>query len=429
MSAVPASIAKRRARNVFRAEVRESFAMAFASINAHKLRSGLTLLGVLVGVFSIVVVMTALRVLQDNIESNLNLLGANTFAVQRFPAVQVDGDPGAQERYFRRKQFRYEAARQLEERADLARSIGISTSEVWEGEVFSEHAHTNPNTEVLGVTPGSFETRNVVVEEGRALNSVDLEGNRHVCVIGASVARKLFAHGSAIGERVKADGVGYTVVGVTEPKGRLFGMDQDAFVLIPLTTAMNRYGRERSLSIQVQAWSAETYDDTMEQVRGILRTLRKVPPGEEDDFEIVSNDSIIRQFRALTLAVRSGAAVISSIALLAAGIGIMNIMLVSVTERTREIGIRRAIGAKKRHVMTQFVMEAVALCQIGGAGGVILGILGGNLAAVFLEFPPVIPWDWVLIGMLVCSLVGLLFGTYPAWKAANLDPIESLRYE
>ena len=157
--------------------------------------------------------------------------------------------------------------------------------------------------------------------------------------------------------------------------------------------------------------------------------LRKVPPGKKDDFEIFSNDSLISQFNSFTLAVRVGVAVISSISLLAAGIGIMNIMLVSVTERTREIGIRRAVGAKKRNVMTQFVMEAVILCQIGGLMGVALGILGGNLAAFYLKLTPVIPVDWVVIGLVICSIVGIVFGTYPAYKAANLDPIESLRYE
>ncbi len=410
------------------AEIRESFAMAVDSIVVHKLRSSLTLLGVLVGVFSIVVVMTAVRVLQSNIESNLNLLGANTFSVQRFPAVQVDNDLGAQERYFRRKRFRYSMARDLEERATLARSTGASC-EPWQGAVYANDRKTNPDISLIGVTPGTFETRNWVVEDGRALTSADLEANRYVCVIGASVASKLFPFGSAVGGRVKADGVGYGVIGVTAEKGRLFGQDQDAFVLIPITTALDRYGQDQSIHIQVQARSRATYDDTLEQVRGILRTLRKVPPGEEDDFEIASNDSIIRQFRALTLAVRVSAGVISSIALLAAGIGIMNIMLVSVTERTREIGVRRAIGAKKRHILTQFVMEAIALCQLGGAAGVVLGILTGNLAAYFFKVPPVIPWDWVVLGMIVCSMVGLVFGTYPAWKAANLDPIESLRYE
>ena len=157
--------------------------------------------------------------------------------------------------------------------------------------------------------------------------------------------------------------------------------------------------------------------------------IRKVPPGEEDDFEIFSNDSLIAQFKTFTFTVRVGVAVISSIALLAAGIGIMNIMLVSVTERTREIGIRRAIGAKKRNIMTQFIMEAVVLCEVGGAIGVVLGIVGGNAAAYFMKVPPVIPVDWVIFGLLICSVVGIVFGTYPAYKAANLDPIESLRYE
>lgn len=415
-------------RNLLAAEVRESFAMALDSIAAHKLRSGLTLLGVLIGVFSIVVVMTAVRVLQNNIESRLNVLGANTFSVQRFPAVRVDGDPAAMERYFRRKEFRYGMVRPLEERATLARAVGVSC-DLWSGEVHSRWDKTNPGVPLVGVTPGHFETLNRVVEEGRALNATDLDNARNLCVLGSSVARKLFPRGSALGERVRAGGAYYRVVGVTEAKGRLFGQDQDSYVLIPITTGLNRYGRERSIAIQVQAWSQKAYEETLEQVRGILRTLRKVEPGAEDDFEIASNDSIIRQFRSLTLSVRAGAGVISSIALVAAGIGIMNIMFVSVTERTREIGIRRAIGAKKRHILTQFILEAIALCQVGGAVGVVLGVIAGNLAAVFLKLPAVIPWDWVGIGMLVCSLVGLIFGVYPAWKAAHLDPIESLRYE
>jgi putative ABC transport system permease protein len=164
-------------------------------------------------------------------------------------------------------------------------------------------------------------------------------------------------------------------------------------------------------------------------VRGILRAARKVPAWKEDDFEVFSNESMITQFKQFTFSVRVGVLVVSSIALLAAGIGIMNIMLVSVTERTREIGIRRAIGAKKRNILTQFIMEAIVLCQLGGIAGVVLGILGGNAAAYFLHAPPVIPLDWIAIGLAICSLVGVVFGTYPAVKAANLDPIESLRYE
>jgi putative ABC transport system permease protein len=199
---------------------------------------------------------------------------------------------------------------------------------------------------------------------------------------------------------------------------------------MPVTTGLNRYGRWwQSLNILVQAKDHESFAATMEEVHGLMRIIRKVPPGQDDDFEMVSNDSMIEQFQSFTRSVRIGVAVVSSIALLAAGVGIMNIMLVSVTERTREIGIRRAIGAKRRNVMIQFLIEAVVLSEVGGVIGVILGILGGNLVSILLKLPPVIPFDWVGIGLGICSLVGIIFGTYPAWKAANLDPIDSLRYE
>jgi len=229
---------------------------------------------------------------------------------------------------------------------------------------------------------------------------------------------------------VKIDGINYTVVGTLESKGGAMGGDQDNFVVVPVTTCLNRYGHWwRSLNILVQAPSRESYDSTLEEVRGIMRVIRKVPPGKDDDFEIASNNSMIEQFQKFTRTVRIGVMLVSAVALLAAGVGIMNIMLVSVTERTREIGIRRAIGAKKRNIMVQFIMEAIVLCEVGGAVGVALGILGGNLLALVLKLPPVIPFDWVAIGLAMCSVVGIIFGTYPAWKAANLDPIESLRYE
>jgi len=167
----------------------------------------------------------------------------------------------------------------------------------------------------------------------------------------------------------------------------------------------------------------------VDEVRGLLRVLRKVPPGDEDDFEIVSNDSLIREFNNFTRAVRIGVAAVSSIALLAAGIGIMNIMLVSVTERTREIGVRRAVGAKKRHIRIQFILEAVVLCQLGGIAGAMLGLLAGNGLAYLMKVPPAVPVDWLVLGVVICSVVGVIFGTYPAWRAANLDPVDSLRYE
>ncbi len=410
------------------AELRESFLMAMSALAAHKLRSALTLIGVLVGVFSIIVVMTAMRAMQRNIEGELGRLSNLTFVVQKYPGVYFGG-PEGYEKFWRRKNITYAQGQQLAERATLPASVGMETG-LWSGEVSSRYASSPPEVVMLGVTPGSFPAKNWMVLEGRALLDSDVDGSRDVCVLGHSLARILFPFASPVGDRVKLDGINYHVVGVLESKGAMQGGEQDNFALIPISTGLNRYGRAwRSLSIFVQARETALYEDTVEQVRGILRSIRKVPPGKEDDFEIFSSDSMINQFNNFTRMVRLGIAAVSSIALLAAGVGIMNIMLVSVTERTREIGIRRAVGAKKRNIMAQFILEAIMLCQVGGVTGVLLGIAGGNVVAFFLKARLVVPVDWALLGLLVCSLVGIVFGVYPAHKAANLDPIESLRYE
>ncbi len=409
-------------------EVRESFAMAMNALAAHKLRAALTLLGVVVGVFSIILTMTAMRVLQSNIESQLSGLGAHTFTVDKWPAMNFEG-PQGWEKYRRRKPLTLQHQMILQERATLAAAVGAETG-FWRSEASSRFTKTDPDVLLLGVTPEALACKGWNIEEGRGLLAADVDAARFVCLLGNKLAKKLFPRGSAVGQTIKYDGVNHLVVGVLEASTSM-GEGQDNFVAVPITLGLNRYGGGtwRSLSLLVQARDQASYDDCVEQVRGILRVARKVPPGEPDDFEISSNDSLIKQFRGLTFAVRVGVAVISSIALLAAGIGIMNIMLVSVTERTREIGIRRAIGAKKRNIMTQFIMEAVVLCEVGGVIGVALGILGGNATAYFFKVPPAIPVDWIVIGLVICSVVGIIFGTYPAYKAANLDPIESLRYE
>ena len=413
---------------VFRAELKESFLMAMSALAAHKLRSALTLLGVLVGVFSIIVVMTAMRAMQRAIEADLSQLGGQTFQIDKWPGVYFGGEEGF-ERFWRRKNITFAQGLKLQEQATLALHVGME-SWFWGGEVSSRYEKTPPDVPLLGETPGSFPAKNWIIQDGRALTESDVDSARDVCVLGNNLAKTLFPFGSPLGERVKFDGINYTVIGVLEPKGTMLGGNQDKFAVIPLTAGLNRYGRRwTSLSLLVQARDAASYDDTVEQVRGAFRTIRKVPPGEPDDFEVFSNDSMITQFKTFTFAVRMGVILVSSIALIAAGIGIMNIMLVSVTERTREIGIRRAIGAKKRNIMTQFIMEAVVICEVGGVIGVALGIAGGNVAAHFLQLSAVIPFDWVIIGLVICSLVGIIFGTYPAFKAANLDPIDSLRYE
>jgi putative ABC transport system permease protein len=413
---------------LWQAELRESFQMAMHALATHKLRSALTLLGVLIGVFSIIVVMTAIRVLQTNIESELSQLGTHTISITKNPAIHVMGRE-SWEKIWRRKNITYAQALQLKDKTTLAKSIAVDST-LWRDAAFSRFSETNPDVPLMGVSPESFPARNWVVEHGRGILESDLDSVRNVCVLGSSLAKKLFPFGTGLGEKVKFRGISYTVVGVLEARGQTLGGDQDNFMVIPMTTGLNRFGAQwRSLTILVQAHDAKHFDDTIEQARGALRAIRKVPPGEEDDFEVITNDSLVSQFRSITFAVRVGATAVSSIALLAAGIGIMNIMLVSVTERTREIGIRRAVGAKKRNILAQFILEAIMICQVGGILGVILGILGGNAAAWALKMPAVIPVDWAVLGVVICSIVGIVFGTYPAIKAANLDPIESLRYE
>jgi putative ABC transport system permease protein len=410
------------------AELRESFSMAMTALISHKLRSALTLLGVMIGVFSIIVVMTTMRVMQNDIERNISQLGSHTFMIRKWPAIHFGG-PEGWEKFRRRKDISLIQARRLLDKATLPAAIGIEAT-FWAGEVQTRYEVSAPNVQLFGETTGSFAARNWNLAEGRLLTDADVDGARNVCVLGSGLAKTVFPYGSPIGEQLKIDGIAYTIIGLLEPRGGSVGGDQDNFAVIPLTTGLDRYGRRtRSLDILVQAHDQAAYEDTVDQVRGLLRVIRKVPPGGEDDFELFSNDSMIEQFKSFTLAVRLGVAIVSSIALVAAGIGIMNIMLVSVTERTREIGVRRAVGAKKRNIMAQFIMEAIVLCEVGGAVGVVFGILGGNATALLLKLKPVIPVDWVLIGLTICSVVGVIFGTYPAYKAANLDPIESLRYE
>jgi putative ABC transport system permease protein len=428
-TATPQTTTAKRFRGVsLRAELKESVAMALAALAAHKLRSALTLLGVVVGVFSIIVVMTAMRVMQSNIEKELGQLGAQTFSIQKHPAIFVNGHEGW-EKVMRRPNITWQQAQALKEKSTLGQTVAVETG-LARDQASSRYAEMEGDVVLYGVSPETFAARNWVIEQGRAIISSDIDSARMVCVLGSTVAKQTFPHSSALGEKIKYRGINYSVVGVLESRGRTLGGDQDSFIAIPITTGFNRFGVQwRSLSILVQAVDSVHLEDTMEQVRGAMRAIRKVAPQDPDDFELFTNDSLIEQFRSITLAVRIAAIVISSIALLAAGIGIMNIMLVSVTERTREIGIRRAIGARKRNILVQFISEAIVICQIGAFIGAFLGILGGNAAAFAFKVPPVFPLDWTILSVVICTLVGLIFGTYPAVKAANMDPVESLRYE
>ena len=408
-------------------DFKEATILALGALRQHKLRSVLTLLGIAVGVFSIIAVMTAMGVLRNSIESGLTQLGAHTFQIQKFGGFMTG--PPDMSRFRNRKDITYEQGLAVKEKATLAEAVGL---EVWRfGKVVKALSgeQTNPNVSLCGEDREGFVTNNWGIGDGRLFTADELLSSEDVIVLGADVVKKVFPKTDPLGQNVRIDGRQFKVVGVAERKGQRLGGNQDNFAAVPITTFFRYYGKERSIHIMVKALNGNVYEDCLEQVRGILRTARQVEPGAEDDFYIFSNDSLIETFNETTYYVRVGIMVISFISLVAAGVGIMNIMLVSVTERTREIGIRKAVGAQKRNILSQFILEAVVLSELGGIIGVVLGVAGGNSVAAIFEIPAVVPYDWVAIGLIACSVVGIVFGVYPAWKAANLDPIEALRYE
>jgi len=402
------------------------FSISFQSILNNKLRTSLTILGVVVGIFSIIVIMTIITMLQNSIEDGLAMLSKNTFQIQKFDAMQGPGHDRSQRN---RKDITIDEANRLKELLTQALYVG---AEQWQSGKVVKYGNleTNPNVHVGGQTIDAMRTNDFNVEYGRDFRESDIQYSADVCILGKEVVEKIFPNMDPLNQIVRVDNKPLRVIGLMEKQPEMFGESHDNYVLIPITTWQSIYGKYgRSVNIMVTAPSAESYDDVIESAIGHFRKIRKVEAGEPDDFSIFSNESMITQVNDITGPIKIGALAVSLVALIAAGVGIMNIMLVSVTERTREIGIRKAVGARKSSILTQFLIEAIILCLVGGAVGIIIGIAIGNLAGSFLSAQFAIPLDWVIIGISMCIIVGLIFGTYPAYKAANLDPIESLRYE
>ena len=400
--------------------------MTFDAIRANKLRSTLTLLGISVGIFSVISVMTAIKTLESSIESGLNVFGTNTFLITKDPAIQF----GRNEKYRNRKNIDLDQYLKLKESAKLP--ILVSGGDETESVrvVTYKDKKTKQAPRVSGGDSGTLRTVNTYIADGRNLTEEDVHLSRSVCIIGADVVDILFPFEDPLGKVIQLQGINFTVVGVTERQGQSFGQSQDNYVFMPVTTFLQRFrGKSYSLGITVESESSELYSETLDEVIGVLRAIRKVPPGEENDFEITTNDELMETFGSFTGSIKIFAFSISVIALIVAGIGIMNIMLVSVTERIKEIGIRKAIGATRRHILFQFLTESVFLCQIGGIIGVIFGIAAGNVISLVAKVPAVIPIDWAIYGVISCSIIGIGFGSYPAWRAANLDPVESMRFE
>lgn len=403
----------------------EVFRQALDSIRANKLRSSLTLLAIAVGVFAVIGSNTAVLVLDTYFKNTLTLMGGNVITVQKRPGVSMGND---WMKYRNRRDITFAHMEELSERADMVRNVGpYETFSV--DKVTFESNSTEPNVSIRGANEFFLDNNAFDLEAGRNFTEQDIRNARNMAIIGFDVVDVLFEGVDPVGKTIRIKGMPFTVIGVTETKGATFGQSQDRFVLAPYTALLNLYGGNRDISIQVAARSIDRIEDTIDELIGVMRLVRKVEPGEPNDFEIVTNESLGGVFDQFTGVLYIIGFVVGGISLLGAGIGVMNIMLVSVTERTREIGIRKAVGATKKAIVSQFLMEAIAICQIGGVVGILTGAAVGNLMTLWLDTSLVFPWMAAILGVVGMTAVGLLFGVYPAFKASELDPIESLRYE
>ncbi len=404
----------------------EVFKQAFESIRASKLRSGLTLLAISVGVFAIISANTAVMVLDNYFRDTLSLMGGDVITVSKTPAVSMG--PIDWNRYRNRQDITIEQMDRLSDMMPQSAEVGPNRT-FRTTRVHYDDRETEPNVQIQGANEYYLGNNAYHISEGRNFLPEDMEYRRNVAIVGPDVADLLFELEDPLGKSIRVEGQPYTVIGVTEVKGSVFGNTLDRFVLIPYTVTANKYGRNQNIGIQLRAGSVEEVEQAIDQITGLLRIIRQVDPEQPNDFEITSNESISSSLAQFTGVLYLIGFVIGGIVLLGAGIGVMNIMLVSVTERTREIGIRKAVGARRKEIVTQFLLESIALCQIGGFFGIVGGIALGNAAAFYFESSLVIPWGSALGGVIGMTLIGVVFGVYPAVKAARLDPIESLRYE
>ncbi len=407
--------------------------MSLSAIRANKLRSTLTLVGIIAGVASIIAVMTAISVVQVAMEKEMSVLGSQTFQAQKWPAGGFNSEQ-ERRKAARRPPLTVEQANAVREQVTSADMVG---AELWKFGVkvrFSGET-SNANVSIVGGTPEYSENNTHYIGLGRNISQRDVASSQRVAVIGFGLANRLFPFIDPIGHDIYVDDRKFRLIGVFDEKKSAFGSQYDNYVLIPISYYQRMYGQlgnggfMNSVNITVRSRTPELLPDAMEETRQVLRRVRGLKPHEEDNFEFFNSASLIDNFNQTTLGVKIGAFVMGTISLLVAGIGIMNIMLVSVTERTKEIGIRKSLGAKRLDILRQFLWEAIILCNIGGILGVALGFGLGNIMSAMTEFEASVPLEWAAVGVLFCSVVGVGFGLLPAIKASKLDPIEALRFE
>jgi putative ABC transport system permease protein len=404
--------------------LKENLTIAWLQLKSSKMRAILTTLGITIGVGTVIFIVAILEGYGRSIEAELNMLGANVFQIQKW---DFGGEHAREHQY--RKDLKKEYSEIIRNNCDLVQYVG---AEVWlYNVVFSyKNNKTDPTFYVAGGEPEFFYNNAEPVERGRILSRSDVNSNARVVVIGQDIASELFPYEDPIGKDIKISGTKFKVVGITEDLGSsTFGESKNNRAVIPITTFEDLFGSYRSVFITIMANDAYHVEEAKDQVIGVMRKIRKVKPGEENDFHLWSNQSLVEGFRNIAGKIEIGAIVIGMISLLVGSIGVMNIMLVTVTERTREIGVRKAVGARKATILTQFLNEAVVLSLIGGAIGLLLGFSFAGIASVLFDIPFAVPLWAVVTALFVTSLVGMFAGIYPAAKAARLDPIVALRYE
>ncbi len=410
----------------------ENIKVALNSIRGQMLRTVLTVMIIAFGITALVGILTATDAIKASLEGNFSSLGANTITLQNRGSAITIGRSGQVPKSF--PAIPFDLAMDFKKAFEFpGATVSVSFNAASAVEIRFGSNKTDPNVTVMGIDENYFKTAGYEVLSGRDFNVTEIELGAPVAVIGGDVAKKLFPNEpqqKIIGKEISVNGRRYKVIGMLVSKGSSAALSGDNQVFIPITKARSVYaGANRSFAINIMAGSAKDLDPVSGAATGLLRNLRQLRPRDEDNFSITRSDSLATSLFENLEYVTMAAAGIGLITLLGAAIALMNIMLVSVTERTREIGTRKALGAKRNSILWQFLTEAIVICQLGGLLGTLVGILIGNLVSFFLESPFIIPWFWILMAGIICFVVGVFSGLYPAIKAAKLDPIEALRYE